>query len=102
MAASLRSTRSVAKAVLLNRKGRIDYRLFGLILTVNAGANIPFVTRRSSYFQQFSRIVGASLLVDRRLPGGEDLLVRNDPDIERYSMKIGGRWRFRAIPNARD
>src|ERR1700730_15687290 len=34
MAASLRSTRSVAKAVLPNRMGRIDYRLSEPILTV--------------------------------------------------------------------
>ena len=41
-AASLRSTRSVAKAVLPNRMGRIDYRLSGRILTANATAAIPF------------------------------------------------------------
>jgi hypothetical protein len=34
IAANLRSTRSVAKAVLLNRMGRIEYRLSGRILTV--------------------------------------------------------------------
>jgi hypothetical protein len=42
MAASLRSTRSVAKAVLPTRMDRIDYRLSELILTVNARAGIPF------------------------------------------------------------
>ena len=54
MAASLRSTRSVAKAVLPNRMGRIVYRLSGCILTVNAIANIHFVIRRTSYLQQVS------------------------------------------------
>ena len=42
MAASLRSTRPVAKAVLPNRMGRIDHRLYGLILAVNASAATPF------------------------------------------------------------
>jgi hypothetical protein len=42
MAASLRSTRSVAKAVLPNRMGRKDYRLSALILTVNATPAILF------------------------------------------------------------
>ena len=40
MAASLRSARSVAKAVLLNRMGRIDYRLSERTLTVNGA--FPF------------------------------------------------------------
>jgi hypothetical protein len=42
MAASLRSTRPVAKAVLPDRMGRIDYRLWAIILTVKATAAIPF------------------------------------------------------------
>src|SRR5215475_10316479 len=43
MAASLRSTRSVAKAVLPDRMGRMDYRLSEAILSGNANAGIPFV-----------------------------------------------------------
>jgi hypothetical protein len=42
MAASLRSARSVAKAMLPNRMGRTIYRLSGPILTVNRGYDIPF------------------------------------------------------------
>ena len=43
MAASLRSTRSVAKAVLPDRMGRMDYRFPVTILIVNARAGIPFL-----------------------------------------------------------
>jgi hypothetical protein len=46
MAASLRSTRSVTKAVLPDRMGRIDHRLSKRILRVNPGADIPFQSRR--------------------------------------------------------
>ena len=42
MAGSLRSTRSMAKAVLPYRMGRINYRLPGRILTVNATAAVSF------------------------------------------------------------
>jgi hypothetical protein len=45
MAASLRSTRAVAKAVLPNRMGRTDYRLSGRILAANTSPGILFVTR---------------------------------------------------------
>src|SRR5215469_2930524 len=47
MAASLRSTRSEAKAVLPNRTGRIGYRLSRCILTVNAREGIHFGGRDS-------------------------------------------------------
>src|SRR5712671_6487448 len=55
MAASLRSTRSVAKAALSNRVGRMDHRLEEPILTVNARASILFRCRRP-----------ASVRLDRR------------------------------------
>jgi hypothetical protein len=46
MAASLRSTRSVAKAALPDRMGRIDHRPLGSILTVNASGGSSFSGER--------------------------------------------------------
>jgi hypothetical protein len=42
MAASLRSTRPVAKAVLPNHVGQIDHRLWAIILTVNGRLDTAF------------------------------------------------------------
>src|SRR5580693_1835809 len=59
MAASLRSTRPVAKAVLPNRMGRIVYRRSECILTVNVRAGTLFVTRRTSF--SLHTVVGSSV-----------------------------------------
>jgi hypothetical protein len=65
MAASLRSTRPVAKAVLLNRVGRIGHRLSSTILTVKMSGGILF--QRSGQIP----IVARPIAFSAEMPGNE-------------------------------
>jgi|HubBroStandDraft_2_1064218.scaffolds.fasta_scaffold200949_2 hypothetical protein len=65
MAASLRSTRPVAKAVLLNRVGRIGHRLSSTILTVKMSGGILF--QRSGQIP----IVARPIAFSAEIPGNE-------------------------------
>jgi hypothetical protein len=66
MAASLRSTRPVAKAVLLNRVGRIGHRLSSTILTVKMSGGILF--QRSGQIP----IVARPIAFSAEIPGNDE------------------------------
>src|SRR5215470_2144433 len=86
MAASLRSTRSVAKAVLPTAWTRMDYRLSTCILTANAREGIHF----GGYTSETSLIVFSPRHDQRQKSGGGvDALLRRDVPTGTLVVDVG-------------